>query len=446
MFISAQALEGATMRKVMLRIVPFLFLCYIVSYLDRVNVGFAALTMNQELGFSAEVFGLGAGIFFVTYFIFEVPSNLLLHRFGARLWIARIMVTWGLLSGAMAFIPQISAATGFAHETVFYTIRLLLGAAEAGFFPGVIFYLTLWFPSSYRARVVGYFMAALPLSSVLGAPLSGWLLNLHGLGGLSGWQWMFVIEAVPAVLLAVAILFWLTDRPAQARWLEPAERDWLAERLEQEERERPAAGHHGLWKMMTSPIVLALSYIYFGIVAMNYTLGFFLPSIIREFGLTNLQTGFVAAIPSAVGTFSMMFWGRHSDRKGERRLHLIGALSLGALGFAAAALVQDPVLKIVCFSISALGIYGCHPVFWTLPSGFLSGAAAAAGIASINALANLSGFVGPYAMGWIKTATGEYTGGLLLVAAMAGAAVLVVLGLDRRRFPVTPAARDVPAE
>lgn len=443
---SVQALEGATMRKVMWRIVPFLFLCYIVSYVDRVNVGFAALTMNRDLGFSAEVFGLGAGIFFVTYFIFEVPSNLLLHRFGARRWIARIMVTWGLLSGAMGFIPEISAATGFSPETVFYTIRLLLGAAEAGFFPGVIFYLTLWFPSAYRARVVGYFMAALPLSSVIGAPLSGWLLNLHGVAGFNGWQWMFFIEAVPALLLSVAVLLWLTDRPTQASWLAPVERDWLTSRLAQEEREREKLGRHSLWQALASPIVLALSYIYFGIVAMNYTLGFFLPSIIREFGLSNLQTGFVAAIPSAVGTVSMMLWGRHSDRSGERRWHLIGALSLGAICFAAAALVQDPVLKILCFSVSALGIYGCHPVFWTLPSGFLSGAEAAAGIASINALANLSGFAGPYAMGWIKTATGEYTGGLLLVAAMAGAAVLVVLGLDRRRFPVRTPVVGAPAE
>ncbi|RVT97991.1 MFS transporter [Rhodovarius crocodyli] len=423
------------MRKVMLRIVPFLILCYIISYLDRVNVGFAALTMNRDLGFSAAVYGLGAGIFFVTYFLFEVPSNLALHRFGARMWIARIMVTWGVLSGAMGFIPQISAATGLSYEAVFYTIRLLLGAAEAGFFPGVIFYLTLWFPSAYRARVVGYFMTALPLASVIGAPLSGYLLGLDGFHGMAGWQWMFIIEAIPAVILAAIVLGYLTDKPGQAKWLEPAERDWLAARLAQEERERAGVATHSPLAALANPLVLALGFVYFGVVAMNYTVGFFLPSIIREFGLSNLQTGFVAAIPSLVGAISMVVWGRRSDAAGERKWHLVFALAVGACSFAAAAVIQEPVLKILCFAIAAFGIYGSQPVFWTLPGSFLSGAAAAAGIAVINSLANLSGFAGPYVMGWIKTSTGDFTGGLLLVACVAGLATLVVAMIGRQHFP-----------
>src|SRR5689334_1438578 len=233
-------LETTTLAKVTKRLVPFLIVCYFVAYLDRVNVGFAALTMNADLGLSQTAFGFGAGIFFIAYFIFEVPSNLLLERFGARKWIARIMLSWGILSGMMAFIPEISNATGISNENAFYLIRVLLGAAEAGFFPGIIFYLTLWFPAEYRARIVGYFMAAIPLSTVIGAPVSGLLLTLHGAGGLAGWQWLFIIEAVPAIILSVFVFFYLTDTPADADWLAPDERSWLAERLTLERKQREA--------------------------------------------------------------------------------------------------------------------------------------------------------------------------------------------------------------
>ena len=417
------------MNRVMLRIVPFLMVCYIISYLDRVNVSFAALEMNHKLGFSTAVYGLGAGIFFVTYFLFEVPSNLMLHRFGARRWIARIMVTWGLLAGAMAFIPQIAHATGLSYKTVFYGIRLLLGAAEAGFFPGVIFYLTLWFPSSYRARVVGYFMTALPLSTVIGAPLSGLLLGVGGGTGLSGWQWLFIIEAVPAVLFGIVVLIFLTDRPEQAEWLAAEERNWLVNKLAQEERIRQGVARHSVLQTLLNPLVLALGLVYFGVVAMNYTMGFFLPLIIREFGLSNLQIGFVAAIPFAVGAMAMVGWGRRSDRRGERKWHLVFSLAVGALSFAAASVAQSPQIKIICFAMAAFGIYGNQPVFWTYPAAFLSGASAAAGIAVINSFANLSGFFGPYVMGWLKTTTGSYTGGLRMVAAIAALATLIVVGL-----------------
>lgn len=434
-----EAIESQTMRRVMFRVVPLLIICYIVSYLDRVNVGFAALTMNKELGFSAAVYGLGAGIFFLTYFLFELPSNLMLHRFGARRWIARIMVTWGILSGAMGLLPQISRMTGLSTETVFYSIRLLLGAAEAGFFPGIIFYLTLWFPSHYRARVIGYFMTALPLASVIGAPLSGWLLGVGGSGaggqGLSGWQWMFIIEAVPALVLSAVVLFRLTDYPRQATWLEPAQRDWLAGRMAAEEATRAAAGAaHSVWKTMTHPLVLLLGLVYFSVVCMNYMLGFFLPTIIRDFGLSNLQTGFAAAVPALVGAISMVAWGLRSDRSNERKWHLVFALAVGCSCFAAAALAQSPWLVMACFSVAAFGIYGSQPVFWTLPGMFLSGSAAAAGIAIINAMANLSGFMGPFVMGWVKTTTGNYTGGLLLAACLAGLSALTVAVVKRERF------------
>jgi MFS transporter, ACS family, tartrate transporter len=429
-----QTLESVTMRRVMFRVVPLLIICYIVSYLDRVNVGFAALTMNQELGFSAAVYGLGAGIFFLTYFLFEVPSNLMLHRFGARRWIARIMFTWGLLSGAMGLIPQISQLTGLSHETVFYTLRLLLGAAEAGFFPGVIYFLTLWFPSAYRARVVGYFMTALPFSSVIGAPLSGWLLGLGSQEGFSGWQLMFMLEAIPALILTVVVLKCLTDHPDQAGWLSPEQREWLTRCLADEARNSQHHSKPGIWNTLSHPMVLLLGLVYFSVVYMNYTMGFFLPTIVRDFGLTTLQTGLVTAIPPIVGTLSMIFWGRRSDRYGERKWHLVFALFVGASCFAAAALVNSPVLMMACFAIAAFGVYGCQPVFWTLPGNFLSGGAAAAGIATINALANLSGFMGPSVMGWLKTTTGSYSSGLLLAAGMAALATLVVASFGRERF------------
>src|SRR5256714_7512563 len=249
------ALEVPTIAKVSKRLVPFLIVCYFVAYLDRVNVGFAALTMNQDLGLSQTAFGFGAGIFFIAYFIFEVPSNLLLERFGARKWIARIMLSWGILSGAMAFIPAIARATGLGNENSFYLVRLLLGAAEAGFFPGIIFYLTLWFPAVYRARIIGYFMAAIPLSTVIGAPVSGLLLGLDGVVGLRGWQWLFVIEAVPALILSVVVFFYLTDRPADATWLEPDERAWLVARQQQEQTKRETVRRYSVAEALLNPKV-----------------------------------------------------------------------------------------------------------------------------------------------------------------------------------------------
>src|SRR3982075_2694885 len=264
------AVEIRTIAKVTKRLVPFLIVCYFIAYLDRVNVGFAALTMNQDLGLSQTAFGFGAGIFFVAYFIFEVPSNLMLERFGARKWIARIMLSWGILSGTMAFIPAIGRATGLGNENTFYLVRVVLGAAEAGFFPGIIFYLTLWFPAQYRARIVGYFMAAIPLSTVIGAPISGVLLYLHGGLGLAGWQWLFIIEAVPAIVLAGVVFFYLTDWPADAAWLAPDELNWLAEQLALEARPTQAGRDYSVVEALVNPRVIGLSLVYFGGVGANY--------------------------------------------------------------------------------------------------------------------------------------------------------------------------------
>ena len=426
------AVEIRTIAKVSRRLVPFLIICYFVAYLDRVNVGFAALTMNQDLDLSQTAFGFGAGIFFIAYFIFEVPSNLLLERFGARKWIARIMLSWGILSGTMAFIPAIARATGLGNENSFYLLRVLLGVAEAGFFPGIIFYLTLWFPAEYRARIVGYFMAAIPLSTVIGAPISGVLLYLHGGLGLAGWQWLFIIEAVPAIILAVVVFFYLTDRPADAAWLAPDERTWLAERLALEQRQRQAVHDYSVMQSLVNPRVLGLSLVYFGAVATNYGLSFFLPQIVKAFGLNTFLTTLVSATPYVVGLIGMVWWGRRSDRVAERRLHTAFPLFIAAAGIAVSTALDDPLLKMISLCVAGFGIFACLPVFWTLPTAFLSGAAAAAGIAVINSVGNLAGFAGPFAMGWIKDHTGSYAGGLLLLAALGIIAmgIALILGHD----------------
>jgi ACS family tartrate transporter-like MFS transporter len=425
------AVETRTIAKVTKRLVPFLIVCYFIAYLDRVNVGFAALTMNQDLGLSQTAFGFGAGIFFIAYFIFEVPSNLLLERFGARKWIARIMLSWGILSGTMAFIPAIARTTGLGNENSFYLLRVLLGAAEAGFFPGIIFYLTLWFPAEYRGRIVGYFMAAIPLSTVIGAPISGVLLYLHGGLGLAGWQWLFIIEAVPSIILAVVVFFYLTDRPSDAAWLAPDERSWLAERLVLEQRQRQAVHDYSVAQSLVNPRVLGLSLVYFGAVATNYGLSFFLPQIVKGFGLNTFLTTLVAATPYVVGLVGMVWWGRRSDRMAERRFHAAFPLLVAAAGIAVSTALDDPLLKMISLCVAGFGIFACLPVFWTLPTAFLSGAAAAAGIAVINSIGNLAGFAGPFAMGWIKDQTGSYAGGLLLLAALGIIAVGIVLVLGR---------------
>ena len=426
-------IEARTIRKVMWRLMPFLFACYFVAYLDRVNVGFAKLQMNAALGLSEAAYGFGAGLFFISYFLLEVPSNLALDRFGARLWIARIMFSWAVISALFAFIAPISAATGISNEWVFYILRFLLGIAEAGFFPGVIFYLTLWFPSVYRARVVALFMLAIPFSSIVGAPISGALLNLSG-AGLEGWQWLFILEALPSFLMAFGVVFYLTDRPALATWLADDERGWLEERLEAERRQKVAVEHLNIGKALTDPRVLACSFVYFCLNAASYGVAFFLPTIIKNFGVSNFETGLLSAVPFVFGAIGMILLGRNSDRTLKRREHVCFAMLLAAVGVAGAGLVSAPALVLGLLCLGQIGVSATPPLLWPIPTAFLTGSSAAAGIAAINSIGNLSGFAGPYVMGYLKDATGSFTAGLLVLGgcALAGGIAAMTLKVSRQ--------------
>jgi MFS transporter, ACS family, tartrate transporter len=427
-------IEKRVIGKVMRRLIPFLILCYFVAYLDRVNVSFAKLHMNQALGFSEAAFGLGAGLFFIAYFLFEVPSNIFLERVGARLWIARIMISWGIVSAAFAFIPSIAGATGISNEGVFYTLRLLLGACEAGFFPGIIFYLTLWFPAVYRARVISFFMLAIPISSVVGAPISGLLLNVTG-WGLEGWQWLFVLEALPSILVGVGVLFYLTDFPRQARWLQKDEIAWLENVQATEKRNKEKVEHLSLFQALTDTRILLCALVYFCLNAASYGVAFFLPTIIKDFGVSDTQTGLLAALPFVFGGIGMVLLSQHSDRTMERKGHVAVALLMAGIGIGMSGLVSNPIIVMALLCFAQIGVSAVPAMFWPLPASFLTGASAAAGIAAINSLGNLSGFAGPFAMGYLKDLTGNFTVGLLLLAgcAVIGAAVVVSLRIDAKR-------------
>ncbi len=431
-------LETRVLRKVTLRIIPFVMLLYFIAFIDRVNIGFAALTMNKDLGFSPTVFGFGAGIFFLGYFLFEVPSNLVLDKVGARIWIARVMITWGLISGAMAFVQGANS---------FYILRFLLGAAEAGFFPGIILYLSYWFPARQRAAVTAVFMAAAPLSTVLGSPVSGALLEMHGLLGLSGWQWMFLIEAAPAVILGVVVLFYMTDRPEKATWLRDDERNWLVNAMAAEAAGKAASASHSVWRGLADPRVIALSLVYFGTSAGLYTLGIWAPQIIKEFGLTSLQVGLLNALPGIVAVIAMVIWARHSDRSGERTWHVVAACLLAAVGLVFAGFAGSVLAVMLALTLVNIGISSAKPPLWSMPTLFLSGSAAAAGIATINAIGNLGGFVGPAMIGWIKDLTGSFRGGLFFVAALLVlSAVLTLLLARSQRASAATAARALPQQ
>lgn len=402
-----QSIEKRVIKKAALRLIPFMGLLYLVAFLDRVNISFAALKMNEDLNFSATVYGTGAGIFFIGYFLFEVPSNILLEKFGARKWIARIMITWGLLSAATAFVNS---------PTTFYVVRFLLGLAEAGFFPGMILYLTYWFPTAYRARIIGAFLIAIPLSSVIGAPISTMLLSLEGLG-LRGWQWLFIIEGLPAVLLGFVVLFFLLDKPNEAKWLTQEEKDWLNNTLAEERKERESQHKLSLIQTLLNGRVWLFSLIYFGIVIGLYGLSFWLPQIIKGFGeMSNLQIGMLTTIPYLFAALAMFFWGLHSDKTGERIWHVSLPAFLGAIGLAASAYFSSPELVLLTLTISAIGIYSCIPSFWTLPTTMLSGTAAAGGIALINSIGNLGGYLGPFLIGYFKDKTQSYGYAMLTLA------------------------------
>ena len=421
------ALSSAS-RKVRQRLIPFLILCYFISYLDRVNIGFAALTMNADLGIGSQAFGFIAGIFFLGYCLFEVPSNVMLARFGARIWIARIMITWGLVSMCMAFVTG-ATSLGVA--------RFLLGVAEAGFFPGIIYYLTRWVPASERARTVSAFMVAVPVSALIGAPLSGWILDaFQDAGGLKGWQWLFILEALPAVLLGVAAYFFLDDNPAAARWLTQDERAALGQKIADEDQANAAAHGLTLREALTNGRVLSLSLVYFGIVSGLYALTFWTPQIVKAFGFSNTQTGLITAVPFLAGALVMNAWGKHSDKTGERVWHVALPSFLGAAGLIAGSLVSEPAFALLALTVAALGIFAALPTFWTLPTAMLSGTAAAGAIALINSIGNIGGFAGPYVVGWLK-GTGFETGAAVaaIASAMILSGVVVVLCSANSRPP-----------
>jgi MFS transporter, ACS family, tartrate transporter len=430
-------IERSTLRKVTWRILPFLMLAYFVAFVDRVNAGFAALQMNHDIGLSAAQFGLGGGLFYVSYVLCEVPSNLAMERFGARIWIARIMITWGLVSAAMAFV---------VGPYSFYAVRLLLGASEAGFFPGVILYLTYWFPRAYRGRIVAVFMVAIPISSFLGSPISAAILNTDGMLGLRGWQWLFILEAAPAVLLGVLAFALLPDGPGSARWLTPQQSAWLQERLAAErasvvQGQTAPARHLSVWQVMRNRYVLAASLIYAGASGASQCLSLWQPQIIKSFGLTNLQTGLLNSIPFGIASVLMILWGRSSDRNRERVWHTALPLGLLALSLAAATGTAQlvPTIFILCLAVTAT--YTVKGPFWALSTEWLSAGAAAAGIAQINAIGNIGGFVGTYLLGVIKDATGSYPLGLLPLALLSGAGCLLVLGLGQGRRRETQTSR-----
>jgi MFS transporter, ACS family, tartrate transporter len=414
-------LETRTMAKVSRHLMPFIILCFFVAYLDRVNLSFAALTMNQDLGFTASIYGFGAGVFFIGYFLFETPSNFVLVRVGARRWFARIMFTWGILSGAMAFVKS---------DTVFYALRFLLGAAEAGLAPGLLFFVTLFFPAAYRGRAMAWYMVAIPMSAVIGAPISTAILYADGLLGLHGWQWIFIIEAMPSLVLAFVVLWYMPDDPSDSRWLADDERDWLVQRQAAERKTREAVQKLSVWQVMIDARVLTLSVASFGIAYSIFGILYFMPQIVKSFGLNNMQTGIVSALPFFVGAVGMLWYGRHSDRMMERRTHTAFAFLITAVGLVIAALLSSPLPRLIALCFASFGAFSVLPVFWSIPAAFLSGAAAAVGMAYINSIGNVAGFAGPFIMGWIKDVTGSFDGGLLVTAAVSIVAAMATLCLS----------------
>ncbi|SDP61238.1 Nitrate/nitrite transporter NarK [Klenkia soli] len=423
-------MQARVVRKVALRLIPFLGLAYFLNYVDRTNIGFAKLTMSADLGLTETMFGLASGLFFIGYLLFEVPSNIALHRFGARRWIARILVTWGIVAAAMAFVP---------NATTLYVLRILLGIAEAGFFPGIMLYLTFWFPRSVRVRLTGLFMIALPASSAFGAPVAGAILQYaDGFLGLAGWRVMFLVLGVPAVLLGVAAWFYLTDRPKDADWLAPDERRWLDDTMAAEQQATEATGKHRVRDSLRDPRVWALGLVYFGVTYGLYALSFFLPTIVAGFAesfdtsFSILENGLIVAVPFAVGAVAMVFWSRHSDRTGERVWHVALPALLGAVSIPVALYMESPLATMAVITVTAIGVFCALPVFWYLPSTFLAGAGAAAGIALVNTLGNSSGFGAPYITGFLLDATGNSRAGLWVVGVMMLVAGLTVLALRGR--------------
>ncbi|PBQ18414.1 MFS transporter [Pseudomonas congelans] len=424
---SVTELERTTMRRVAWRLLPFLILCYLIAIIDRGNIGMASLQMNHDLGLSPAIFGFASSLFFVSYFLVEVPSNLALQKFGARIWIARIMITWGIISAGTAFVQGANSL---------YVMRFLLGAAEAGFFPGVLLYMTYWLPSAYRARMVAIFMVAIPGANFLGSPLSGYLLTLDGWMGMRGWHWLLVLEGIPAVLLGIACLFILTDRPAQARWLDDEQRTWLVDKLDEERKLKTNIGHISLWKLLKHKDIWVMALIYSGASAAGSTMSVWAPQLLKSFGLSNLEIGFVNAIPYGIASVAMIIWGRSSDRSNERRWHTSATLFLITAGLLLALVTSSLPATVVMLTMVLIGAYSMKGPFWALVSNWLSSSTAAAGLAAIGALANLiGGGIMVNAYGAIHQATGSYAIALLPLAALctAGGIAVLVMGRSRKR-------------
>ena len=411
-------------RRVRRRLIPFLALLYFVAYLDRVNVGFAALQMNAALGLSPLQYGRGAGIFFLGYFLFEVPSNIALARVGARFWLARIAIVWGLVSMAMMFV---------VGPRSFNAARFLLGAAEAGFFPGIVFYFTYWFPTRERARALAQFSTASMAAGIVGAPLSGALLSLHGAAGLDGWQWLFLVEGLPAVVLGLVALAYLDDRPAVARWLPDDEKRWLVETMERERVASASRLGHSARAGLMDPGVWRLAFVLFLVVTSGYGFSFFLPQIVKRLsGSSDFAVGMWTAIPFTVAAVGMITIAAHSDRTGERRRHVAACAALAGTGLMAASFISAPAAALALLAAAAVGLYSATPPFWSLPTAYLRGEAAAAGIGVINSVGNLGGFVGPYLMGWMQGVTGDFRVGLRMLAATAICSALLVLTVRQK--------------
>jgi len=426
-----QEIEATTMRRVSWRLMPFLLLAYLICYIDRVNVGFAALQMNKAVGIDPKTYGLGAGIFFLGYFILEVPSNLALQRFGARTWIARIMISWGVVSMAFALV---------GGPTSFLVLRFLLGAAEAGFFPGVILYITYWYPAHYRAIIVGIFMVAIPVAGLIGSPISGAILYMDGLLGLGGWQWIFILEALPAVLLGLAAYIWLTDRPEHAQWLAPEQKQWLSAKLDLERKRAPRVAHTSVWRVITNKYVLIMALVYAGASGASTSLALWMPQLVKSFGLTNWETGLVNAVPFGIAAVWMILWGRSSDRTGERVWH--NALPLGWMALAMVATffaIGNLWAMLPLLTLIAAGTYASKGPFWALSSEWLGAGAAAAGLAQINALGNLSSFGFNYLIGYIQAETHSFPLALMPIALVATIGTISVLVIGRNQ-PRTAAA------
>ena len=426
------AIEKSAMRKIYIRLLPFAVLTYFLSYVDRINVSFAGLTMQGDLQMSATAFGFAAGTFYWGYFIFEVPSNVIMEKVGARLWIARIMITWGLFAGLTAIV---------VGSNSFAVVRFFLGAAEAGFFPGIVLYFTYWFPSYHHARIVSSFLIGLPIAVAAGAPISTAILGLDGLFGLKGWQIMYIAEGIPTVLIGVVTLFVLTDRPEQAKFLTAEEKAWLAGKLLAERKAKEAVKTFGMWQAMFDPKVLLLSLNYFGIVVASLGLLIFVPQIIKSIGhSSNMTVGWLTMIPYICGGISLVVWGRISDRMHERRWNLLGACLVSAIGLFIAGYMMGTWWALVGLSVASMGFYGSKGPFWAMPPMFLTGTAAAASIAWINSIGNLGGFFGPWYVGVMKDLTGSYAGGLYGLALLClGAAIICAFFLHIPNAVLTPA-------